>query len=864
MSVSDPVRLPRRIPAPDPASVTETDVVIVGTGAAGLSAALHLAAADIPTTILTRGRITDSATAWAQGGLAAVWDAGDSTDLHYSDTITAGAGLCEPGVVRELVESAPRAIQRLIDLGAEFDRSHDGSYDLHLEGGHHHRRILHAGGDASGYEVERTLAAALDLALTAPNTSVTVAEQTRVIDVLTDSDGVACGVRVLGPDGVIGDIHARAVVLASGGVGQLWPQTTNPNQATGDGIAIAARAGALIRDIEFVQFHPTLLVVPDAYRVPGDRGVLISEAVRGEGAYLVDQAGNRVMTGLHPMADLAPRDVVSAAMQAHMARTGEPHLFLDGTGFGAEKWQRQFPSILQMCRERGVDPVTQPIPVHPGAHYLCGGVAADLSGRTTLAGLYAIGEVAATGVQGANRLASNSVTEALVAGDHCGALLASHLGPRETPAFQPESGAVIPRTATEAIQQLMQTGVAVLRTAESLEAALAELAQMPSAAAAASADRSLDHETLDATNLHTVATLITTAALARTESRGCHRRADFPDSVQRWVRHLALTLEPDGSLSVHNQPLDLPADALFSGRSFPWPVEITDLLVEGGLDPSHVLEVINRTLDEDLQWGPDVTTEATLGADATGVADVVARQSGCLAAVPIGAAVIHTLAQRQQVPVEVTLVAADGDRVQPGDVVLTASGPLRCLLTAERTMLNLTSQLSGVATATAAWADALAGTQTRVRDTRKTVPGLRVLQKYAVRCGGGVNHRMGLGDAALIKDNHVAGAGSVAGAFRAVRERAPHVSVEIEVDTIQQAQEAITAGADLILLDNMSPEQMAECVALCRAADVRTEASGGLTLPDAPAVAAAGVDFIAVGALTHSSKVLDLGFDLRI
>lgn len=294
-----------------------------------------------------------------------------------------------------------------------------------------------------------------------------------------------------------------------------------------------------------------------------------------------------------------------------------------------------------------------------------------------------------------------------------------------------------------------------------------------------------------------------------------------------------------------------------------WPDEITEALQAGGLDPAYVAEVIDRTLDEDLSWGPDVTTEATLPADAAGTADVVARQSGCLAGVPVAAAVVHTMAARQGVEVTTTMVARDGDRVTKGDLVLTASGPLRCLLTAERTMLNLLCQLSGVATATAQWADALAGTGAKVRDTRKTVPGLRVLQKYAVRCGGGVNHRMGLGDAALIKDNHVAAAGSVAAAFQAVREHAPGVAVEVEVDNLDQLAEAIAAGADLILLDNMDPGLLRQSVALTRPAGVRTEASGGLTLKDAAIVGATGVDYIAVGALTHSAVVLDLGFDLR-
>lgn len=293
------------------------------------------------------------------------------------------------------------------------------------------------------------------------------------------------------------------------------------------------------------------------------------------------------------------------------------------------------------------------------------------------------------------------------------------------------------------------------------------------------------------------------------------------------------------------------------------PSHITNALADGGLAEAHVLDVVNRTLDEDLQWGDDVTTRATIPADAEGTADVVARASGRLAGVPVAAAVAHVLAARNGETVESEIAVADGTRVEPRQRVLTVRGRVATLLTAERTLLNLVSQLSGVATATAAWADALRGTDCAVRDTRKTVPGLRVLQKYAVRCGGGVNHRMGLGDAALIKDNHVLAAGSVTAAFQAVRSQAPEVPVEVECDTLDQVREAVDAGASLILLDNMTPDAAGAAVAIAREAGVATEASGGLTLADAARYAATGVDYIAVGALTHSAPVLDLGFDLR-
>ena len=274
-------------------------------------------------------------------------------------------------------------------------------------------------------------------------------------------------------------------------------------------------------------------------------------------------------------------------------------------------------------------------------------------------------------------------------------------------------------------------------------------------------------------------------------------------------------------------------------------------------------ELIRATLAEDLAYGPDVTTLATIPADQHGTASIVAREAGTLAGVPIAAAVPRILADDTGVDVQVTVHAGDGNRVGAGAPVLTVEGPVQTLLTAERTMLNLVSQLSGVATHTARWVEALEGTGTRVRDTRKTIPGLRELQKYAVCCGGGLNHRMGLGDAALIKDNHVAAAGSITAAIDAVRAYAPETPLEVECDTVDQVREAVDAGATLILLDNMSPATIREALALTQPAGVATEASGGITLERAAEYAATGVDYIAVGALTHSSPVLDLGFDLQ-
>lgn len=296
------------------------------------------------------------------------------------------------------------------------------------------------------------------------------------------------------------------------------------------------------------------------------------------------------------------------------------------------------------------------------------------------------------------------------------------------------------------------------------------------------------------------------------------------------------------------------------------PAPLIKQLREANLDPGYVVDVIERTLDEDLQWGPDVTTLATIGSSLMGTADIVARAHGVLAGVPVAAAVAYCWAGRYEgrvMQVDVQQHCADGSRVTPGTKVLSVTAPVVDLLTFERTMLNLISQLSGVSTHTAAWVEACAGTTTKVRDTRKTIPGIRILQKYAVRCGGGVNHRMGLGDAALVKDNHIVSTGSLSAAVEKVRAYAPDLPIEVECDTLAQVAEAIEAGVRLILLDNMSPDQVRQALEIIHPAGALAEASGGLTLEVAAQYAATGVDFLAVGGLTHSSLVLDLGLDLR-
>ncbi|WP_330317109.1 L-aspartate oxidase [Streptomyces platensis] len=578
-----------RLAAPAPGWSIAADVVVVGSGVAGLTAALRCAAAGRRTVVVTKARLDDGSTRWAQGGIAAALGDGDTPEQHLADTLVAGAGLCDETAVRTLVTEGPDAVHRLIGTGARFDTA-PGSDEIALtrEGGHHRRRIAHAGGDATGAEISRALVEAVRAA------GLRTIENALVLDLLTDAEGRTAGVtlHVMGEgqhDGV-GAVHAPAVVLATGGMGQVFSATTNPAVSTGDGVALALRAGAEVSDLEFVQFHPTVL-----YLGPQAEGQqpLISEAVRGEGAHLVDADGTRFMVGRHELAELAPRDIVAKEIMRRAHEQGVEHMYLDGRHFGAQMWETRFPTILAACRSHGIDPVTEPIPVAPAAHYASGGVRTDLRGRTTVPGLYACGEVACTGVHGANRLASNSLLEGLVFAERIAADIAATPAPQAAangadgaPADgarpAPEPALSAPRTALPllapetrtAVQRIMTAGAGVLRNAESLARAAAELDRLhreatvaagptdggePAGAAATGsagfADRKAPEpgvEAWEATNLLCVARVLVAAAQRRAETRGCHWREDHPDRDDvSWRRHFRITLDADRALTLH-------------------------------------------------------------------------------------------------------------------------------------------------------------------------------------------------------------------------------------------------------------------------------------------------------------------------
>ncbi|MGO9252679.1 MAG: L-aspartate oxidase [Mycobacterium sp.] len=501
------------------------DVVVIGTGAAGLAAALAAHRAGRSVVVLSKADRKRGATAthYAQGGIAVVLPGNDdSVEAHVADTLAAGAGLCDPDAVCSIVADGYRAVSELVGDGARFDESVPGQWALTREGGHSRRRIVHAGGDATGAEVQRALdQAAAMLDIRAGHVALRVLH-----------DGAAVtGVLVGNAEGY-GIISAPSVILASGGLGQLYAATTNPAGSTGDGIALALWAGVAVSDLEFIQFHPTMLFDGRT----GGRRPLVTEAIRGEGAILLDSQGNSVTAGVHPMGDLAPRDVVAAAIDARLRANGDPCVFLDARGI--DGFETRFPTVTAACRAVGIDPVRQPIPVVPGAHYSCGGVVTDVYGQTGLPGLFAAGEVARTGMHGANRLASNSLLEGLVVGGRAGKVAAAHaVEAGRVLASAPEP---IVHTAPERgdLQRAMSKDASVVRDAAGLNRLSGKLSRVPVRAVASRRD-------VEDVALALAARAVTAAALARTESRGCHHRADHPDAASEQARSSVLRLADD-------------------------------------------------------------------------------------------------------------------------------------------------------------------------------------------------------------------------------------------------------------------------------------------------------------------------------
>jgi len=518
------------------------DVLVLGSGVAGLSAAVHAARSGSSVAVLTKGALAQSTTRFAQGGVAAALAEPDSPALHEADTLTAGAGLCDVDAVRVLVTEGPGRVRELIEFGAAFDRTGDvatAPLALAREGGHSLARVVHAGGDATGAEIERALVAAVRA------TAADVREGWFTVDVLVEG-GRCGGVRAIDPSGAMVDVRAHHTILATGGAGQLFAVTTNPALSTGDGIAMALRAGVAVADVEFMQFHPTALDHPSMPRP------LLSEALRGEGAVLRDDQGVAFMADEHPLGDLAPRDVVARAITRRLIDRGLTHLWLDATSI--TDFARRFPTIRRACEEVGLDPTRQWLPVAPAAHYLSGGVATDLDGATTLPGLWAVGEVACSGVHGANRLASNSLLDGLVFGpraveaihrskdraDTSGVLrgllpVAPPIAPA-TPDREGDADGRVDKLRT-ALQLEMTKNAGVMRTAASLREAAEAIEAISVEADLLATDAP---EAWELRNLCIGARALVTSAAAREESRGTHWRSDHPSTSSEYRGRFAI------------------------------------------------------------------------------------------------------------------------------------------------------------------------------------------------------------------------------------------------------------------------------------------------------------------------------------
>ena len=526
--------------APRPGWTITSDVIIVGSGIAGLTTALQIRAYGYSVLLVTKARVDEGSTKWAQGGIAAALGPGDSPAEHEIDTLKAGAGLCDRKAVHALVTEGPEAVARLIARGAVFDRGAGGEIALTREGGHLKNRILHAGGDATGAEISRALLAAVT-----EDPGIEVIEHALVLDALKSESGRVCGVtlHVIGEgtrDGV-GRALGKAVILGTGGLGQVFAQTTNPSVSTGDGVALALRAGAEVADVEFIQFHPTVLFLGEK---SSGQQPLISEAVRGEGAILLNDAKEQFMKGLHPLADLAPRDVVAKAIMSQMLKNNAQHVWLDVSK--VPNFSERFPNIYQSCVDHGINPEKDLIPVAPAAHYASGGVRVNLSGRSTVPGLYACGETACTGVHGANRLASNSLLEGLVFAARIADDIHQTLRKftREEPVMMSSSEMLISPEARSEIAHAMSAGAGVIRTRGSLEntsEALERIGELRS-------DKPCV-EAWETTNLHTLATVIVSSALIREETRGSHWREDFPYESEAWMKRILQKMDPSGNLS---------------------------------------------------------------------------------------------------------------------------------------------------------------------------------------------------------------------------------------------------------------------------------------------------------------------------
>lgn len=704
----------------------KTDILIVGSGVSGLYCALKLPR-DKKITLICKGKMRECDSYLAQGGICTLRDDSDF-DAFFEDTLRAGHYENNKESVRLMIEGSRAVCDDLLSYGVRFNRDENGALAYTKEGAHSSPRILYHA-DITGKEITEGLIRSV-LALD----NVTVLEDTTLIDII-ESDGECVGGVVSCADGVK-EIFASYTVLATGGVGGLYDHSTNFELLTGDALAIATRHKVKLKDISYVQIHPTTLYVK------GQRGrsFLISESVRGEGAVLYDKNMNRFVN------ELLPRDKVTEAIRRQMAIDGTEFVWEDLRTIPENELRSHFPNIIKRCAEVGYDVFKECIPVVPAQHYFMGGISVDRESRTSMKRLYAVGEASCNGVHGKNRLASNSLLEALV--------FAS-------------------------------------RSALDIAKGFDDVSEFPK---------------IDTGAYDPVALLSEYKKIARLE---IDRETVRKKGDRRMFDEVTLKLQVD--------PLILSA------------------------------------LREDIT-SEDVSTNSVMPSCVRGEVDLICKEDGILCGMQVFTRVFTLLDDKT----EFELFASDGDEIKKGQLLAKVRGDIRVLLSGERTALNYMQRMSGIATYTRSVASLLAGTKTKLLDTRKTSPNNRIFEKYAVRVGGGTNHRYNLTDGVLLKDNHIGAAGSVRNAVLMAKEYAPFVrKIEIEVESYDMVVEAVEAGADIIMLDNMSHDEMKRSIEFINGR-AEVEVSGNVTRENISRLCDLGVDFVSSGALTHSAPILDL------
>lgn len=776
------------------------DVIIIGTGIAGLFTALNIDKR-LKILLISKSSIDKTNSTLAQGGIVSCV----SPEVHFKDTMRAGAFYNKEEVLRMVEKESSRNIETLIEYGVEFERDQDGNLKFTREGGHSENTILYSK-DATGEEIIRVLNREVQ-----KSTNIELLEDTTVIELIKHAN-IITGIMVLDKEENIKTYSSKNVVLATGGVGRIYKNTTNRSEITGDGIALAYEIGAIVKDMEFIQFHPTAM-----YSNDDSRRFLISEAVRGEGAILRNTKGQAFMNKYHELKDLAPRDIVSRSIVKEMQNTKSDFVYLDMTHKNSDYIKDRFPNIYKHCLTKGIDMTKQYIPISPAEHYVMGGITTDLDGKTNIDGLFACGECACTGLHGANRLASNSLLEGIVFGRR----VAESINNKKSKEFKDickvqgiyhteknhRSKSELFLEIENTLRNTMTDYVSIVRNKKDLLKALDIVEKL---SIKLDSNKAMNKRFFELRNMIKISKLIIESAIKREKSLGVH-----------------FIVQDDGGKKV--------------------------------LDRFLIEDTIKQALIEDMNNG-DMTSEYLIEDSLNGKAIITAKQDGVVCGLDVSRVAFDIVDNS----IEFTKLKSDGERVIKGEDLAVVKGSIKSILKGERVALNFLQRMSGIATKSREISKKVEGFDVRVVDTRKTTPGLRIFEKYAVNIGGCFNHRFNLSDAVMIKDNHIEAVGSIKEAVDKARKNIPHTTkIEVEVKNLEELRQALDSNADIIMLDNMDLDTMKKAVEITQKKAI-LEASGNIDSESILEVARTGVDIISVGALTHSFNSMDISLNINL